>query len=126
MASLKIIKVTIKGTVSTTDGATWVTLASYTLSSNAVASIKNISVIGKDGAGNMAEAQGTQRVKRVSGTLSAVGSLVDLITMIVGSDVALNTSAYRINISGDVIQLQVKGVAATTIEWMGSADIMVH
>jgi hypothetical protein len=46
--------------------------------------------------------------------------------MALGSDVVLNTSDYRINISGDIIELQVKGVAATTIEWIGGFTIILH
>jgi hypothetical protein len=126
MASLKILKATAKGTVSTSDGVTWTTLASYTLASNASFSIRNIIALGKDGSGNTAEVQGTQRGKRVSGTITMVGSLVDLVTALVGSDVVLNTSAYRININGDIIELQVKGVALTNIDWIGSFDIMIH
>lgn len=111
---------------STTDAVTWVTIAYYTLSDNAAFDITRVWVLGKDGAGNIAKAQGTHAGLRAAGTISAVGSLIDLVTMLLGSSAALNTSAYRINISGDDIQLQVKGVAATTIEWFGGFEIKVH
>lgn len=111
---------------STTDGTTWVTIAYYTLDSNASFSIDKIWVVGKDGSGNTATANGSHRGKRVSGTVSAIGSLTTLVTMVTGSDVALSTSDYRINISGNDIQLQVKGVAATVIEWFGGFDIKIH
>ena len=111
---------------STTDGTTWVTIAYYTLATNASYTIDKIWVIGKDASGNTATANGSHRGKRVSGTHALVGSAVDIVTILAGSDAALSTSAYRINNSGDDIQLQVKGVAATTIEWFGGFDIKVH
>jgi len=111
---------------STTDGTTWVRIAYYTLDSNASYSINTIWVLGKDGSGNTATATGSTRGKRVSGTITLIGTLTSFVTMAAGSDVVLNTSDFRINISGDDIQLQVRGVAATTIEWFGGFDIKVH
>lgn len=111
---------------STTDGTTWTTIAYYTLDTNASYTIDKIWVVGKDASGNTASANGVHRGKRVSGTITLIGSLVDIVTILAGSDVALNTSSYRININGNDIQLQVRGVAATTIEWFGGFDIKIH
>jgi hypothetical protein len=127
MATIRTIPKTISSSsVNTTDGTTWTTIASYIVSTNSVFVINDIWVIGKDGSGNVASASGKQSGKRVSGTVSMIGSLTSLLTMALGSDVVLNTSDYRINISGDIIELQVKGVAATTIEWIGGFTIILH
>jgi hypothetical protein len=111
---------------STTDAVTWTTIAYYPLDTNASFVLDHIWVLGKDAAGNTASAIGTTRGKRVAGVVTIIGSLVDIVTMIVGSDAALNTSLYRINISSNDVQLQVKGVAATTIEWFGGFTIKIH
>lgn len=99
MATLRKIESVI-GTGSTTDATTWVTIAT-----DASFSITEIWAVGKDASGNTATIIGTHRGKRVAGVISLIGSLIDLITMIQGSDVVLNTSAYRININGNDIQL---------------------
>lgn len=125
MATLRKIESVI-GTGSTTDATTWVTIATFTLATDASFSITEIWAVGKDASGNTATIIGSHRGKRVAGVISLIGSLIDLITMIQGSDVVLNTSAYRININGNDIQLQTKGVAATTIECLGGFKMMIH
>lgn len=126
MASLKKIKHNAKGIVSTTDGTTWVTLCSYTLTENCSFVLPNIHVIGKDGSGNTAVAIGMNTGKRVSGIITQILGISSLISMASGSDVVLATSDYRINVSGNDIQLQVKGVSATTIEWQGYFEISIN
>lgn len=122
---LNVIK---QGIGTTTDGTTWVALtgAVVTIPDGAVTRV-SAWVLGRNTAtGAVANAEGRQRGKRVSGTLSLVGSLIDLVTMILGSDAALNTSDYRITVSGTTLTLEVKGVAATTIEWQGELTCEIN
>ena len=124
MAILKQIH-NAKGTTSTTDGTTWVTVASYPLSTNATTMLETW-LVGKDSTGKVATNKSVQGLERISGTNTLIGSIVDILTFALGSNAALVTCASRLNISGDNIQLQVKGVAATTIEWMGGFEIKIN
>lgn len=124
MSSLKQIH-NVKGTGSTTDAVTWTTIASYTLATNATVQIETW-LIGKDSTGKVASAKGVQSLERISGTPALIGSIVDLLGFAAGSNALLTTAAHRINLSGNDIQLQVKGVAATTIEWMGRLELRIN
>jgi hypothetical protein len=55
-----------------------------------------------------------------------VGSIVNILTFNTGSDTALRNCEARINISGDIIQLQVKGIASTTITWVGGFKVKAN
>lgn len=124
MASAKQIH-QAKGVSSTTDGTTWVTIATYTLTSNATAQIETW-LVGKDSTGKVASAKSVQAFERIGGVAVLVGSLVDLLTFAAGSNALLTSCACRINLSGDDIQLQVKGITLTTIEWMGKIEIRIN
>jgi len=124
MASLKQLH-SAKGTAQTTDGTTWTTVATYTLATNATAIIETW-VVGKDTTGKVATARSVQGLERISGTNTLIGTIVNLLTFAAGSNAALVTCASRLNISGNDIQFQVTGVAATTIDWMGGFDIKIN
>jgi len=112
-----------EGTGQTTDGTTYVTIASFTALANA-RFLLDLDLMGTSGS-NSAFWKGIHRCERVSGTLSAVGNIVNILTFNTGSDSALQTCVARINISTDTIQLQVRGVAATTIDWKGFIKLKV-
>lgn len=124
MAQLKQLH-NAKGVVQTTDGTTWTTISSYTLSTNATVSIKTW-LLGKDSTGKVAVSEGIQSLERIAGTPTLIGSVVELLTFALGSNATLTTCAQRLNLSGDIIQLQVKGVAATTIDWQGKMDLFIN
>lgn len=124
MASLKQIH-KCKGVASTTDAVTWTTISSYTLSTNCAVQLESW-LVGKDSSGRVASATAVQALERISGTSSLIGSIVPLLTFTAGSNALLTTAAQRFNISGSTIQLQVTGVAATTIEWMGGFEIRIN
>jgi len=64
-------------------------------------------------------------LKKVGGKLELVGTLVELITMAHGSDVALASAAPSLVVVDDsLVRLVVAGVAGKTIEWF--ADIRVR
>lgn len=124
MSSLKQIH-NVKGVTSTTDGTTWTTVATYTLTTNATIQIE-VWLVGKDSTGKVATAKSIQSLERIGGASTLIGSIVDLLTFAAGSNALLTTSSLRINLSGDDIQLQVRGVAATTIEWMGRMELRIN
>lgn len=119
-------KLSTEGTgVATTDGTTWTTVCSLTIPANCVFMVSG-DVLGKDSSGNVVSAKGQRPGRRVSGVTSLVASLIDLVSILLGSDAVLSTSSYRINVSGDDIQLQVKGVALTTITWDGKLFLWLN
>jgi hypothetical protein len=118
-AAIASFEAVTSGTGSTTDGTTWVTIATKTLSANGNYLLKGIWLSGKMADGTAAFFEGSHRVKRVSGTVTAVGALLTILSFNAGSDNTLRNSAARINISGNDVQLQVRGIAATNISWQG-------
>lgn len=62
----------------------------------------------------------------VAGALTLVGVLFQLLTIALGSDIALAGAVPAIVLSGGRMRLQVTGVAATTIEWFGDMKIRVN
>lgn len=124
MASLKQIH-NSKGVGQTTDGTTWVTITTYPLSTDAAISVKTW-LVGKDSTGKAAISEGIQSIERISGTPALIGSVVELLSFALGSNAALTTCAQRLNLSGDNIQLQAKGVAATTIDWQGKIELFIN
>ena len=126
MASQKK-QIPVSGTNTTTDNVTWVTIATATVSVDASIPIKDIWVSGRNTAnGASAYAEANHRGKRVSGTLSLIGSIVFYITFNTGSDAAMSVCDARINVSGNDLQLQVTGVVSTTIEWYGGFTVVLN
>jgi len=122
MGLRKILTIRPDALPTTADASTWTSLAEFTVNDNCSISIEWW-ILGRDTSGNLTSANGNHRAKRVSAALSLVGSILYLLTINTGSDATLNTCAVRVNISGDIIQLQVKGKAATSIEWDGGMII---
>lgn len=113
---------------STTDGTTWVTVCEYTVTDDDCAIGIDWHLLGIDSAFDMAESYGNHRAVRVSSVLSIVGSILSVLTFNTGAlpGPGLRNCSARINISGDIIQLQVKGVAAHTIGWQGWLTIRIN
>lgn len=116
------LDVTKFGTVATTD-TTVTTVVSFLTASNKNYSVEG-TLIGKTATGSLAVAKAIIGIKNVAGVVSAVGSLVNVVTFAASSDAALNTSAINVTTSGTSIILTVAGVAATNISWTGSLKIL--
>lgn len=130
---MSVLKTTIpvSAEVVTTD-ANWTNVASCTISTDSSFLISDIFLVGKaltttPGSpfmGDTAFAKAIHRGKRYSGTLSLVGSIVNILTFATGSDTALTTCSLQIIVSGSTVILQVKGITAKTIEWYGGFTII--
>lgn len=117
--------IAVSGEVTTTDN-TFTTVASYDLTDNCSFSI-NFSIVGRDDANSqMTSAQGCHRGRRVSGTITLVGSIVYLVTHNTGSDNGLSTTSSRVFITGNTIQLMVRGLTSRTIQWNGIMELTLN
>lgn len=106
---------------STTDGTTWVPIITYTPLDDSIFYI-NVYIIGKDASFNGAIHVGRGAGNKISGTTAVIGSFSVAINHL---SAALITTTIRVTFSGGDILIEVKGVAATTIEWMADFQIQV-
>jgi hypothetical protein len=108
---------TTHGTGQTTDAATAVTIASLSVSGidGASFSIEGL-LIGQSTANTSTSALGRRTLKRISGVLSALGTLL-LLAPFDGDLVGVPVMV--IDVSGDSIRLRALGLALTTIDWNG-------
>ncbi len=118
------------GVASTSDGTTATVIASYDLSSTPLGSVNGAvhvkaRLVGRDSAGNAVGGEFAATLQRVAGTLTNVGAALQTVGALLGT-AALLVSVPSFVASGNVIQLKVTGVAATTIEWYGTMDIIVN
>lgn len=114
------------GVVSTT-GATTVTVCqSDVIPDGSVVTVKYVLNGRETTTGDIASANGEMRFKRVAGILTAVGALVQLTTIALGSDAALLAAVVAVDASGTNIRLRATGVAALTVEWFGSLRIYIN
>lgn len=110
---------TTNATVTTPTGGT------YTVSTNSVGEAE-IHVVGRDNvSGEILHGVKIAKFKRVSGTLSVVGSLIDLVTLSIDGTNML-TATWTIDVSGDDIRVRVTGVVGRTIHWQGYGMIIVN
>ena len=120
------------GTGQTTDAVTQIALATFDVSTGAPGGValNNCSIFitarctgsTASGANGLGEFVGAC-FKINSGTLSQVGSTTHAIAMIKDTGGAPNSD---FSVSGNVITYFVTGVAATTINWFGTMDIVVY
>lgn len=110
-----------------TTSTDWATVATCEVNENASVLIKDIWVLGrKTSNGNLASALAEHRAKRVSGTLSLVGSILMLLTFTSGSDSGFNSHQVRIQVSGDTLQLQVSPSTTDEIVWYGGFTAIIN
>lgn len=115
-----------KGGTTTTDHTTWTTIATVPMAANGVASIL-WRALGRDTtSGKLAHSYGSHQANRIAGTLALAENILILLTFTSGSDITLRLCTVRINISGDDIQLQVRGAGALTIEWYGKLEVLMN
>lgn len=128
--SLKTIT-PVTGVVSTTND-TWTTIASCNISQNCTVGIKDIFVVSRSTdapVGEMAFATAMHRAKRVGGVLSLVGSLLYIMTFNTGSDNSLKSCALQLTVTGNSLNLQVRGIGGDTprnIDWYGGFTVILH
>lgn len=121
-----ITKIPVTGTLTTTD-TEWVTVATCAIPSDCSILINDIFIIGrKTSDGATASAAALHRAKRVSSTLSLVGSIVMLLTVTSGSESGFNSHQVRIQVSGDDLQLQVQPGTADQIDWYGGFTAILN
>lgn len=110
--------------VETTD-ATITTAISYTVSTNGVGEF-DFTMIGRDNvSGELLHGRKVVKIKRVSGTLSVVSTIIDLITTTIDG-INMATASWTIDISGDDIRVRVTGVVGRTIHWQGKGDLILN
>jgi hypothetical protein len=114
----KQIRERVNGVV-TTANATVTALITYATTTGETGTVQ-ILVVARDGAGNRACFSMMVGYKNVAGTLT-VGTAVSIGT---DKDAALTTTALTVAASGTNFVASVAGVAATTIDWYGEADII--
>ena len=114
----------VQGGIETTD-ATVTTLVSYTISSNSVGEV-DFSLTGRDNvSGEIIHGRKVVKFKRVSGTLSVVSSIIDLITTTIDGTNML-TATWTVDVSGDDIRVRVTGVVGRTIHWQGYGKLIIN
>lgn len=113
------IQNTIRAEVTTTD-ATVTTCGLYTMPDEASARVQAIVMGRQAGSTNAAGYFFTAFVKREAGTLSLMGAAVDQGS--VEDDAAWNAT---IDVFGTDVRVRVTGVAATTIVWQATIEIIV-
>lgn len=115
------------GVVSTTDAATAATVCASDTIPDSTAVLIEVHLVGRNtSTGGIASTQFVVPAKRVSGTLTVVGSIASLLPFAAGSDAALASCAAAIDVSSNTLRLRVNGVVATTIEWLGSMRLYIN
>ena len=125
MAAAQRVFHTIPGEVQTTNATITTVVATGTIPDNTVVSF-TVDYIGRSAAGAIAHATVTGSAKRVSGTLTIVGTPVALLTFVAGSDAALSTSVATVDSSSNTIRARIQGIAATTIDWLATIDLVIN
>lgn len=131
---MAILKINEKkaGTATTTDAATQQAVATFDVSTagpNGTALDEcSIFIVGKctgfvPAAGTSVGAFDGAQFKVVAGTLSQVGASAHTIPPIKDTG---GSPAADFSVAGSVITYFVTGVAATTIDWVGTIDILVY
>lgn len=103
--------------VQTTTGAVTVVVCSVPLPDGCSVSASGVLVGRETTSAAAASIRKSALLKRVAGTASLVGSVLDTITGI--ADTALATASGTIAISGSSAELRVTGVVGQTVEWTG-------
>lgn len=122
---------TVTGEVSTADNI-WTTVATYTVPSDCSIRITEIFGVGRTTNGTVGEiayGEATHRAKRVSGTLTLVGSIVFITTFNTGSDTAVKSCSLQVIVSGSNLLLQVRGIgspSARDIDWYGGFTVTLN
>lgn len=121
MAAAKIID-RIAGTGQTI-GTASVTLATYTLPTDAVIIAEGYAC-GRTSAGNSVAFKLSSSAKRVASAASAaIGSVANLLGV---ADAAVATATVTITTSGNNVILQATGTLAQTIDWFGELIVWVN
>lgn len=110
------------GIVTTSDG-TQTVLISYALPTGSVCSI-DCDIVARKSDGDGARVKKTQTFRNVSGTLTAIGALTDIIALV--TDVSLATIAITMAVNGAAVEIKVTGIAATTIDWLGLITVYIN
>lgn len=110
----------MQNTFQTTD-ATTTSVVSYSFPSNA-SGIVQVRVIGTDSSQNTIGIETRAIVKRGMGICSLVG--LGESTIKKESDVALSLAGEFLSVNGSSIDVNVTGVALTTINWAARIDIL--
>jgi hypothetical protein len=114
------INIDIAQNIFQTTDATPALAASYSFPANASA-IVQVRVIGVDSSQNTYALEQRYGVKRALGNCA----IVDLGVTVLGvADPALLLASATLNVNGSSIEIDVTGVALTTINWAARMDIM--
>lgn len=121
--ALNLLLDRVTGTCTTTDGTTWVSVLEYTPPINSVSRFQ-LFIAGKDASNNAAAFAGEGCISRTIGNLTLVGSAGSGGNYLSAPFIA-STVTSRIQVTGAVLEIQVRGLAATTIEWFCEMQIRV-
>lgn len=114
------------GVVTTASNVAVGIVTSDTIPDGSTAEVE-MSLVGRNTAtGEGARCRATTTVKRVGGVLSAVGSLVELVTFAAASEGTLVGCVPSFAVVGNTIQGRVAGILATNIEWFGNMWIRIN
>ena len=114
----------IQGALETTD-ATVTTMSTYTVSVNSVGEIDMRLTWRDNVSGEIGHGRKVAKFKRVSGVLSIVSTIIDLIAITIDG-INLLTSTFTIDVSGDDLRVRVTGVAGRTVHWQGIGEIIIN
>lgn len=119
--ALNLILDRVAGTCTTTDGTTWVSVLTHTPPVNSVSRFECF-IVGKDASNNAVSFAVVGCITRTVGDLTLIGTGSGGSNF---SSAAISLSADRVQVTTSVLEIQVKGVAATTIEWFCEAQLRV-
>ena len=112
-----------QGLVSTTN-ATQTMLDTVAIPLGSVASIESDIVIRNTTNGDSARVKKTATYKNVAGTVTIIGSVIDLVAL--STDVSLIGIVVAFGISGTNVQALVTGLLATNVDWQSDTLIRIN
>ena len=116
----------VSGDVTSSD-TDWVTIATCTIDDDCSLLIDNIWIVGRSNVdGSTSTAKALHKAKRVSSTLSLVGSILMLLTVSNGSESGFNSHQLRINVNSDDLELQVLPGTTDSIDWRGGFTAILN
>lgn len=118
------IRERIQDVQSTTDAATTVTIANYTVPANASFYAECVYVGRDTTTGDTVSGRIAARFTRIAGVLAIVGTTLTLVAL--GGSAALATVLVVMDASGDAVRVRANGVIAKTIEFQSDLQIWIN
>lgn len=104
----------------------WTDVATCTVSSDCSFIVDDIFLIGKGPSGETATIKSVHRGKRVSGTTTLIGNIINITTFPSASDTSINSCTARMLVSGTSLILQVQAPTSITVNitWYGGFTLI--